>query len=196
MRDSGDEVKAGNIWIASLDRRTAKALTSDGGYGSPVFSPTDGNLYALKGDMIVRIAVEGGKPSSLRKVSGALKLIGFDGKNPDEMLVLLDNGAGSPLAIVSLKSGAVTLLPYNAKSDEDRRMLAQVRGQDRVYGDKFVYTKTESKRGLSRNIEWTDVYIRRGNAAPQNISACDGVNCVQPALSPDGRSIAFVKTGE
>ena len=58
-----------------------------------------------------------------------------------------------------------------------------------------VYSETESKRGLSRTIEWTDVYLRRGTAAPRNVSACDGVNCVQPALSPDGRSVAFVKAG-
>ncbi len=195
MRDSGDEATAGNIWIASLDRRTAKALTSEGGYRSPLFSTADGSLYALKGDLLVRVPAEGGKPAAVRKVTGTLKLVGFDGKNPDEILVLLDDGAGAPLAVVSLKSGAVTRLPYNAKSQEDRRMLAQVRGQDRVYGDTFVYIKTESKRGLSRNIEWTDVYIRRGNAAPQNISACDGMSCGEPALSPDGRSIAFVKTG-
>jgi Tol biopolymer transport system component len=96
---------------------------------------------------------------------------------------------------VSLKSGRVTALPYDAKSSDQRLMLEQVRAQDREYGDTLLYTKTESKRGLSRNIEWTDVYLRRGNTVPQNISACDGVNCTQPALSPDGRSVAFVKTG-
>jgi Tol biopolymer transport system component len=30
---------------------------------------------------------------------------------------------------------------------------------------------------------------------PQNVSGCDGVNCGQPALSPDGRRVAFVKAG-
>jgi hypothetical protein len=195
MRGPGDEVEAGNIWIVNLDRRTTRALTADGGYRSPVFSPADGTVYALKGDAIVRIPAEGSKPVAVRKVSGALKLVGFDGKSPDEAVLLLDNGAkGSPLVIVSLKSGGVTPLSYDAKSDDQRRMLAQIRGQDRVYGDTIVYTKTETKRGLSRNIEWTDVYLRRGNAAPQNISACDGVSCVQPVLSPDGRNVAYVKS--
>ena len=36
--------------------------------------------------------------------------------------------------------------------------------QDRVYGDTRAYTKTESKRGVSRTIEWTDVYLQRGTA--------------------------------
>jgi hypothetical protein len=195
MRGPGDEADAGNIWIVSLDRRAAKALTSDGGYRSPIFSPADRAVYALKGHTIVRISADGSKATAVRNVAGALKLIGFDGKNPDEAVVLLDNGVSSPLAIVSLKSDAVIPLPYNAKSADDRRMLAQVRGQDRVYGDTAVYVKTESKRGFSRDVEWTDVYVRRGNSSPQNVSACDGVNCGQPALSPDGRSLAFVKTG-
>ena len=85
-------------------------------------------------------------------------------------------------------------MPHDAKSAQEGRILTQIRGQDRVYGDIRVYTETESKRGLARSIEWTDVYLRRGAATPQNVSACDGVNCAQPALSPDGRSVAFVKT--
>ena len=72
-------------------------------------------------------------------------------------------------------------------------MLAQIRAQDRSYGDTTVYTKTETKSGLSRPIEWIDVFVKRGAAPPQNVSACDGVNCVQPALSPDGQRVVFVK---
>jgi Tol biopolymer transport system component len=55
--------------------------------------------------------------------------------------------------------------------------------------------KTESKRGLSRTLEWTDVYLRRGCGTPQNVSACDGINWGEPALSPDGARVAFVKSG-
>ena len=196
MRGPGDEVESGNIWIANLDQRTRRGLTGEGSYRSPVFSPVDGSVYALKGDLIVRIPAAGGNGAAVQKVSGAVKIVGFDGKSADELVVLLDAGpAVSPLGSVSLKSGKVTLLPYDAKSDDQRRMLAQVRAQDRVYGETTLYTKTESKRGLARTIEWTDVYLRRGNEAPQNVSTCDGVSCVQPALSADGRSVAFVKTG-
>jgi hypothetical protein len=125
-----------------------------------------------------------------------VKLVGFDGTDADDLVLLFDAPpAASPLGSVSLKSGRVTPLPYDASSEEQRRMLAHIRGQEREYGTTRLYTKSESRRGLSRNVQWTDVYIRRGNAAPRNISKCDGVSCVQPSLSADGQSVMFIKTG-
>jgi len=193
MRGPGDEVEAGDIWVAGTAGGAASALTAGGGYRSPVFAP-DGSIVALKGDALVRLPAGGGIATPVQRAPGVLKLVGFDAKNADAIVVLLDGGA-SPLGVLSLKGGKVTPLPYDAKSDTERRMLAQVRGQERTYGDASVYLRTESKRGLARTIEWTDVYFRRGGAPPQNVSACDGVSCAQPALSPDGRRIAFVKAG-
>jgi len=194
MRGPADEVEPGNIWMAAADKGTAKALTTDGGYTSPIFSP-DGRVYALKGGTLVRLPQETGAGVAVHKVPGAVKLVGFDGANADDLVLLLDAPrAGSPLGVLSLKSGRVTPLPYDAASEEQRRMLAQIRGQEREYGTTSVYTKTESRRGLARSLQWTDVYVRRGTAAPRNVSTCDGVSCVQPALSPDGRGVVFIKT--
>jgi hypothetical protein len=188
-----DKVEPGNIWMASADSGTSKALTTDGGYTSPIFSP-DGRVYALKAGTLVRLPQETGAGVAVHKVPGAVKLVGFDGTNADDLVLLLDASPGrSPLGVLSLKSGRVTALPYDATSEEQRRMLAQIRGQERKYGTSSVYTKAESRRGLSRSLQWTDVYIRRGTTAPRNISKCDGVRCVQPALSPEGRAVAFIK---
>jgi hypothetical protein len=194
MRNPGEEVDAGDVWMVPADGGTPVALTTGGGYRSPIFAPTDGSIVALRGDTLVRIPAGGGSAVPVQHAPGILKLVGFDTGNADEIVVLLDGGA-APVGVLSVKSGKVTPLPYDAKSNAERRMLAQVRGQERTYGDASVYVRTESKRGLSRTIEWADVHFRRGNAPPRNVSACDGVNCGQPALSPDGRRIAFVKTG-
>jgi hypothetical protein len=195
MRGPGDDTTTGNIWIADIGRRTARAVTSDGGYRSPVFSPADGSLYALRAGAIVRIR-DGSGAAPVQKVEGAIKLVGFDGGKTDEIIVLREEKtAAAPLYVISLKNGSSVPLAYDPKSEKDRRMLAQIRGQYRVYGEIHVYTKTESKQGLSRMVEWNDVYVRRGDGAPQNISGCDGASCVQPSLSPDGRTVAFIKTG-
>jgi hypothetical protein len=177
MRGPGDEVAVGDIWIVNVDRPVAQALTTDGGYGSPIFLPNGSALLALRSDTIVRLSLQGGKAVPVQKVPGVLDA----------------PAAGSPLAAVSLQSGKATPLPFDASSDQERRVLAQIRAQDRTYGDATVYTKTETKPGLSRPVEWIDVFLRRGTASPRNISACDGVNCVQPAMSADGKIVVFVK---
>jgi hypothetical protein len=192
MRGPADDAAVGDIWTVNVDGRSNRALTSDGGYRSPIFNGPD--VLALRASAIVRLGAQRGSAVAVQNVPGIIKLVGIDAANPAEVVVLLDPPpAGSPLAVVSLQNGKLTPLPYDASSDQQRRVLAQIRAQDRTYGETAVYTKTETKPGLSRPIEWTDVFVRRGSGPPQNVSVCDGVSCVQPALSPDGRSVAFVK---
>jgi hypothetical protein len=193
MREPGDEFESGDVWVVTQGGRPVR-LTSGGGYNSPIFSPVDDSLLALKASTVVRIPDGGASGVTGRKVPGALKLVGFDGLNSDEVVVLLESTDHSPFVALSLMSGKITTLPFDKTAEDHRRMLAQVRGHQRVYGDATVYIKTESKRGISRTIEWTDVYLQRGSGPPQNVSACEGTNCGQPALSPDGRKVAFVKS--
>src|SRR5262245_51759379 len=65
-----EDVEAGNIWIAALDRLTASVVTRDGGYRSPIFSPSGGSLLALKGGTVVRIFENGATPIPLHLVTG------------------------------------------------------------------------------------------------------------------------------
>jgi hypothetical protein len=195
LRGPDDTVALGDLWISDLAGRTTTPLTTDGGYTSPIFAK-DGGIYALKGMAIVRVSPQGKNLVEVQRVTGVAKLVGFEDAGDDLIVLLEPARAGSPLGVVSLKSGKVTVLPYHADSETERRMLAQVRGQERVYGDTAVYTKVETKSGLSRTLEWTDVYVKRGSETPRNVSLCDGVMCIQPALSPDGRAVVYVKTAE
>ena len=192
MRGPDDEIREGNVWLVGVDGSGARALTTSGGFRSPVFSIGDNSLVVLKAGAVVRINLADGRTLQQHRVSGVTKLVGFDGTDRDSLVALLDNVA-APIAVVSMQTGRITSLPYDAASADDRRMLAQIRGDERVYGDVSVYTKNETKRGLARNIEWLDVYVKQGTAAARNVSACDGINCVQPALSTDGRRVTFVK---
>ena len=194
MRGPGDDGAVGNIWMVNIDNRAARALTTDGGYRSPIFVPNSSTVLALRGNAIVRLGSAGDNPAPLRMKVGVAKLVGVDSEDPSAVVVLLATPrGGSPLASVSLEDATATALPFDAADESQQRVLAQIRAQDRTYRETTVYTRTETKSGLSRPIEWIDVFVKRGAAPPQNVSACDGVNCVQPALSTDGHSIVFVK---
>jgi hypothetical protein len=196
MKGGDDAGDAGDVWVADLERKTINQVTRDGGYRSPVFVPGDDSILALKGDRLVRIAPYSGTVTAVQNLKNAVKLVGFDIQDPDLLLVLLEIATdGSPLGLLSLQSGNMTALSYDRESGAHRSMLFHIRGQERVYGSTSVYVKSESKRGMARMLEWTDVYLKRGEAPPQNISACDGVNCGQPSLSQDGRRVVFIKVG-
>jgi len=191
MREPEDTA-AGDVWTVTVDQGSARSLTQGGGYRSPIFA-ADGRLYALKDSGVVQVAQSEG--ATAMKVPNIVKLVGFDTERRDELVVVVEPRAGgSPLAVVSLTNRTVTPLPFDGTSQQEQLVVAETRGQERVYGDTTVFVKTESRRGLSREIRWTDVYVRRGSADAQNVSNCDGANCAEPALSPDRRTVAFVKS--
>jgi len=186
----------GSIWIADIDRGTTKQVTEGQEYRSPLFSPTGPYLYAAKGGTVVRLDSNGTHEVVVGRVPNLEKLVGFDAHAPDDLVLLLDlERNSSPFAVLSIKTGRLTPLPFDPGSPEENEMLTQIRSSERVYGDTRLYTKTESRAGLARKIEWTDVYLARSRAAPVNVSSCDGVSCADPALSTDGRRVVFIKRG-
>jgi hypothetical protein len=186
------DVRAGQVWIADLERGTRTALIPDSGYRWPVYEPAGGAIIALKGDSLVSIAATNGRVKVLYNIPGVEKLVGFDRDDPDKLLVTLDSET-APLALLSLETGRPTPLPYDPKSKEHRRMLSHVKGEERVYGSARVYVKTESKQGMEGGLEWGEVYLQQGESAPRNVSWGDGINCGQPSLSPDGKAVVYIR---
>lgn len=193
LKAPGDSLEGGDIYIATLGGVPTQ-VTTGGGYRSPVFLPGDAGLLALKGDALVRLSLSGGAVQKLQTAPRALKLLGVDANDTDRVLMLLEApDGGSELGVLALKSGQITPLPHDRDSKTHRRMMSHLRGDDREYGGATVYVKTESKARLGGEVEWTDVYVKRGNEVPVNVSRCDGVDCGQPVLSPDGQRVAFVR---
>src|SRR5262249_16138261 len=103
LKGPDDDVATGYVWLVNLDQQKANALTTAGGFRSPVFA-LDGTIFALQGDSIVRIPPFAGFRSV--RVQDAIKLVGFDRATPEE-LVFLRSNAASPLGAVSMKTGIV-----------------------------------------------------------------------------------------
>ena len=125
MRGPADNAAVGDIWIANVDRRPARALTTNGGYRSPIFVNDTPVVLALRGNSVVRLGAQGGSAIPLAGAPKIVKLVGIDATSPGEVIVLLD-AAASPLGVLSLQSGKVSPLPYDDSSDEQRRMLDTV----------------------------------------------------------------------
>ncbi len=194
QRGGSDEIKTGDIWVADPEGATHHALTTGGTYRWPVFEPSGKSVVALAGDQLVRIPItRGAKIQVLHSVPSVDKLVGFDRDNPERLLVT-QNQPESPLAVLSIASGKLQDLPYDRNDKDQRRMLSHIRGEERVYAKARVYVMTESAQSIEGTREWTDVYIQQGDGKAKNVSHCDGIDCGQPSLSPDGKTVVYIQS--
>jgi len=193
LKGPGDEVVTGDVWVADLGAKTTHALTTAGGYRSPIFV-SSGDILALRGTDVMRIPPAGGEGKRLYSVAGIEKLVGCDSEDPGKVLAVLHGGTGGPrVAMLTVSTGAVSTIPYDASSSQDLQMVESLRGWTRKYGEEELYVESQSKQSFSGAVEWVDVFLRAGNAKAVDVSRCDGTNCGQPSLSGDKRLVAFVK---
>ena len=195
LKGPGDEVVSGELWLADLQAKTTRALTSGGGYRSPTFLAGNKDVLALRGTEVVRVPIAGGADKKLYSVDGILKLVGASSEDVTTILVLLrgETGAHPRVGLLAVGTGAVTPVSYDAASSQDLQMIEDLRGWARTYGDRHIYMKRQSKQAFSGTVEWSDVFLQVGSQPPVDVSRCDGVNCGQPSLSAEGRWLVFVK---
>jgi hypothetical protein len=195
LKAPGDEVVSGQIWVANVSAKTGRKVTVGGGYRSPIFVPGGKAIVALKGADLVRVGVSGGNAVKRYTVEDVTKLVGFSVDDPDTILVLTGGSGDRPgVGLLLLSSGKITAMPYDPKSKRDLEMIERMQSWERVYSDKKVYTKRQTKDTRYGPVEWTDVFLKTQSEDAVDVSECDGVNCGQPSLSADGRFVVFVKT--
>ncbi len=194
LRGPGDDIR-GQIWIADLETGVTRPFVAGGGaYGSPIFVAGSHDVLALKGEELLRFPAVGGEPARLCTIRGITKVVGVSMDDASTVLILAGSPEGSiGVKLLSMDTCKTTTLAYDPASIEDRHMLEQLMGSDRVYGDKSVFVRRQTNEGFAGPVEWTDVFLKIGDGDPRNVSKCDGVDCGQPALSSDGRLLAFVR---
>jgi len=195
LKGPGDEVRSGDLWLANLDTGATRALTSGGGYRSPVFLAGTANILALRGNDVVEVPSAGGEAKKLYSSDSILKLVGSASDDPGQVLVLLrsDGGAHPRIGSLTVSTGAVSLIPYDSSSSRDLQMVESLNRWSRTYGNRYIFVDRQSKQSFSGTVEWSDVFLKPGNAKAEDISRCDGDNCGQPSLAQDGRLLVFVK---
>jgi hypothetical protein len=196
MKGPDGAAVTGDIWVADAHVGAGRQLTTDGDYRWPVFDPKGSRIVALRRSDILEIPLSGGPSKVLQSVPGIEKVIGFDRHSPTRVLAL-KGSAKEQIVVVSLETGELTTIAYDPRSPASQALLAHLRGEERAYGATTLYVKAETKTDLTGAVlEWTDVFIKEAGAAPRNVSRCDGVACMEPALSADGSIVAFVKAAD
>lgn len=192
-----DDAVIGDVWLADLRTGVACRLTREGGYRSPLVLPDAQTAWALKGEAIYEIPLDGGAARDRFTIKGIVKLAAVEVETRKHVLLLREDEARQMVVeLLSLADGKRTALPYDPASDKDKQMLAYLRSWERRYdGGKFtLYAQSESKDGpADKRIEWRDVYLKEAGREALNLSRCDGVNCGQPALSLNGRYVVYIK---
>lgn len=190
-----EEIEAGGeIWISNVKAGTLQRLGHENGFRSPIFGPNDEAVLAVKDGALWRVSLQTGTATKVRQVVGLTKVVGIDRHDSDKILVLIKRGSTTSLALLSLATGAITEISYDANSPNDRKLLNHLKGWERVYGDIIVYPRAQTRESVTGTVEWQDVFLKRDDAAPINVSSCDGANCGQPSLSGDGTKVVFIRT--
>lgn len=190
----GEELTPGGfIWIGDPQAGTRRRVRDDSGFRSPIFAPNDSTIVALRTGWLWRMDVETGKGDKIHHLSTVTKLIGNDRDDPDKLLVLREENGKMGPALLSLKSGQLTDIPFDVQSSDDRKVLSHLKGWERVYGQTRVYPKEQRRDSIAGPVEWQDVFLQKGDAEPINVSRCEGDNCAQPSLSSDGAKVVYVR---
>ena len=190
-----EEIEAGGeIWISNLKAGTLQKLGHENGFRSPIFGPNDDAVLTVKGGALWRLSLQTGAASKIYQVAGLTKVVGIDRQDSDKALVLIKRGSTTAPALLSLVTGAITEISYDANLPNDRKLLNHLKGWERVYGDITVYPKAQTRESVTGTVEWQDVFLKRDDAPPVNVSRCDGANCGQPSLSGDGTKVVFIRT--
>jgi len=190
----GEEFETGGeIWISNIKAETLQKLGRENGFRSPIFGPKDQEVLAVKAGVLWQLSLQNGAASKLHQVAGLTKLVGIDRQDSDKILVLIKRGSTTVPALLSLATGAVTEIPYDPNSPNDRKLLNHLKDWERVYGDIAVYPRTQTRDSVTGTVEWQDVFLKRDDVAPLNVSRCDGANCGQPSLSADGMKVVFIR---
>ena len=164
--------------------KTQKRLTFDGEYHSPVFTPDDRQVLALRGEALVWVSPESGASRTLDyKLEGVVKLIAFQShfeKQADSERPRVVAITKTSIGLFSPWDGKFEPFPV-AESDEETRQEL-LRGQMQV-GDLLVQVGATGH----------ELTLQKDGGEQVVLASSAKVIYAEPALSHDGRRVVFVR---
>lgn len=194
QRGPGDQLKDGKVMIYDIETATARDLTSQSGFRSPIFSADDASILVIKGEKIVRLPIAGGgAPEELFEVKGILKLVEVNMNNSSEVLVLTDADHDDcpSVGVLSLADG--TLAQESYTTEDDKRLVNHLQSWKREYDN--GETKFDIELTSRRDLDWTNVLFKQKSRDWINVTRCDvpGISCGHPSVSKNRKMIVFIK---
>jgi hypothetical protein len=154
-----EEMEAGGeIWISNVKAGTLQKLSQENGFRSPIFGPNDEAVLAVKDGWLWQVSLQTGSVSKLHEVAGLTKVVGIDRDDANKILVLIKRGSTTAPSLLSLATGAITKISYDANSPNDRKLVNHLKGWERVYGDTMVYPRAQTRESVTGTAEWQDVF--------------------------------------
>jgi hypothetical protein len=191
QRDPLPSDAKGKIFIVPSLGGEEHEVTSQGGFSSPIFMPGDDSLLALRGDRLLQIDLAGGAPKEIAPLPGVAKLLGFDPNRPNEVLFLVDVNSRHRIGWFDVMSKQLGTLSYFPTDKQGQWSLKYLQDDDREVTDVRLLVKFKDPNSL-----WTDIFIQRDGKVELNLTRGSGANNRQPALSHNGRHVAFVRVSD
>jgi len=188
----GDEdMQSGELWIVDSSGKEPRKVSNGSSFKSPIFHGKEKKIFALSNGYLVKFDKQYGleKAIKLFTVPDVSKLI--NSSLTDDKLLIID--ANNTIGTLSLRDKNITTYVYDKKLDKNKELLTYLQGWSREYNDFSLFLHTNRKKTPFGDREWIDIYLKHGTEKAQNISKCDILNCSQPSLSQDKKSIVFIK---
>ena len=174
----------GDVYVANLTTTVRERYAQGGGFRSPIFYPNGESILAVRNGGLVKISGPNSEPQVLGVEVGAARLIGFQREDPDVVAVLLPDPDRLGLLRLSggeRSSGEFTPAEVSAQS------LGPLWAWDVSHGETRLYHRRQS------GSKFLNVFLVKPGEEIRNVTRCRDADCGQPALSADGKRVAYIK---
>jgi hypothetical protein len=182
---SGGGLEQGELWRVDLATGERRRIGQGSAFSWPVAAPDNQTVYVLRDERVVRIAAADGTETPLGQEVGWRTLLGVQ---PDGTVLGFVVGRPRVHPTLLAPDGTRTVLPQPVRDDEQSRAAVLLQ-EDRDYENgRRLQVRRSERGGLGFDVWLLD------DGHWRNLTDCGNAACGEPSLTPDGRSVLYVRT--